>query len=261
MYSGELEVKENEEKSELLAAASLFGFSNLVEGCKDGVNWQSTPSYKETYRSLKMQDVQVQVEMAVNKRNTPEKKSCASVGTQTVVLLDKKTAQVPFVVSFSSLSQCENAPVDNLMILNPPPINTSDGESEVGQSTNHKQFSALSCETDTFSVSLAGGSGLQSSQEQGCSQQLPEYEDNIQVERREEGANCKVMEYGAVSPHQEQGQGKGQMLGGKNKERTHSICKAGIKNLAKMKQMMGTTEISIKVRNLGSNLSIFPMKF
>ncbi|XP_020560623.1 uncharacterized protein LOC101170325 isoform X3 [Oryzias latipes] len=195
-----------------------------------------------------MQDVQVQVEMAVNKRNAPEKKSCASVGTQTVVLLDKKTAQVPFVVSFSSLSQCENAPVDNLMILNPPPINTSDGESEVGQSTNHKQFSALSCETDTFSVSLAGGSGLQSSQEQGCSQQLPEYEDNIQVERREEGANCKVMEYGAVSPHQEQGQGKGQMLEGKNKERTHSICRAGIKNLAKMKQMMGTTEISIKVK-------------
>uniref|UniRef100_A0A3B3C968 Uncharacterized LOC112137528 n=1 Tax=Oryzias melastigma TaxID=30732 RepID=A0A3B3C968_ORYME len=234
MYSGELEVEGNEEKSELLAAASRFGFSNLVEGCKDGVRWQSTPSYRKTYRSMSMMDAQVQVEMAVNNRNSPEKKSCASVGTQTVVLFDKETSQVPFAVGFSALSHCENMPVDKLMCLTPCPTITSDGESDAGLSTNHKQSSALLCETDSFIESS------QRSQEEGCFQQS--LEDNFQgLERREEAASCKVTEY-------EDQVSKGQMLEEKNKEGRHSICKAGVKNLAKMKQMMDPTETSIKVK-------------
>ncbi|RVE75834.1 hypothetical protein OJAV_G00002860 [Oryzias javanicus] len=242
MYSGELEVKGNEEKSELLEAASQFGFSNLVEGCKDGVRWQSPPSYREACRSLTTQDAQVQVKMAVNSCNSPAKKTCVSVGTQTVVLFDKETSQLPFVVGFSALSQCENIPVDKLMCLTPCPTITSDGESDAGPSSNHKQSSALLCETDTF----IGSS--QRSREEGCSQQSPGYEGNFQVlERREEAASCKVTEYGGISLHQEQ-VSKGQMLEEKNKQGRHSICKAGVKNLAKMKQMMDPTEISIKVK-------------
>lgn len=92
LYSGELEVEGSTEYSDVLSAACRFGITNLAEGQKEvgtkaGERQKSCGSCRERNERIKMQDAQVQAELARGKATdcAVGKMSSVSTGTQTVI--------------------------------------------------------------------------------------------------------------------------------------------------------------------------------
>ncbi len=295
LYSGELEVKGSIEQDDVLSAARQFGIADLLEGQKDGGMKEGDPQRKsfgscreeeeesrERNESRKMQDAQVQSEMA-GRKDATEKRSCVSTGTQTVKA-GEKTVGPSFTHTHQTepLTQQPAAPVaqslDFSISLQPqnitlgkhvcstsfPPIPSmpsgalSDGESALDRSpdslTNPKSASALSSNVMTFPFPLDDNSDSQTPQGDGTSQQSSESVDSVEVL-----AQGGTLEDGKMADNRENTEqpshgNRDEMLGeekGNCTEKRHAHANIGTKSVAKMKQMqqvMETTQISIKVR-------------
>lgn len=92
LYSGELAVKGSTEHNDVLSAACRFGITNLAEGQKEvgtkaGEHQKSCVSCRGRNDRIKMQDAQVQAELAGGKATdcAVGKTSSVSTGTQTVI--------------------------------------------------------------------------------------------------------------------------------------------------------------------------------
>lgn len=92
LYSGELGVKGSTEHNDVLSAACGFGITNLAEGQKEvgtkaGEHQKSCGRCRETNERIKMQDAQVQAELARGKATdcAVGKTSSVSTGTQTAI--------------------------------------------------------------------------------------------------------------------------------------------------------------------------------
>lgn len=298
LYSGELEVKGSIEQNDVLTAARQFGITDLVEGQKDGktkeVELQEmrqslgrcseyyiyTEAVGERAESRKMQDAQVQAEMA-QRRDTDspvEKRSCVSTSTQTIkagekavgsslTLFDQTTPPSPEPApsvtqsfDFSTLLQPQNITLEKHfcstfpLIPRMPSRAPSDGESTSYQSSesiiNPTPTSQVSNNL-TSPVSLNDASNSQMPEEDGTYQQSSQFVDSIQVLAKERAGLQDGQTNDQMSENRDDGE---EMLGverGNSTEKRHANANIGMKNLAKMKQMqqmMETTHISIKVK-------------
>ncbi|XP_041838389.1 uncharacterized protein LOC121638037 [Melanotaenia boesemani] len=255
LYSGELEVKGDEEQNDVMAAAHQFGITGLVAGHQDGGRKKaalldrSIGSFRENgfqkvegrerCVKLKMQDAQIQVEMTEKRGNVClETKKSVSKGTQTVkigemsvgnsaFLSHQKELPVPETVfSVERLSaplQTENITLDKQFCLTPcPAIPSNDPSSPRSQEENISQQSPKSGDTMWMSTNESKEQEDESVDSGGHKEQLG------QVSRDEISGGEK----------------------GNSEERRHLHVKTGMKNLAKMLQMetMKTTQFSVKVK-------------
>lgn len=262
LYSGELEVKGGAEQNDVLSAARQFGITDLVEGQKDVGVKEGEPREKshgrcrERNESRKMQDAQIQAEMA-------GRRSLVSTGTQTVNAGEKTdgisfTGQTntPTQEPASSVAQCLDFSISfqpqdisldehlcstsySPLIPSMPCGAPSDGESALDRSsdsvTNPTSTSALS----SNKISLNDDSCSRTPQEDGTYQQQP-------PERQTDGkmADSRESSRGQLSREEMPGEEKGNPP-----EKRHA--NVGMKSLAKMKRMqqiMEAAQISIKVR-------------
>ncbi|XP_050922978.1 uncharacterized protein LOC108885748 [Lates calcarifer] len=302
LYSGQLEVKGSVEHDDVLAVARQFGIADLVEGQKDeGMNVaelqekrRSLGRFRENGRQAeesrwrdenrKMQDAQVQAEM-VGRRDTDspiEKRSCISIGTQTVKAGEKSVGS--FIIlsgqatPLSPESELKAQSLDFSVMLQPQSLTLdkqfcstscpgiysmdkgapSDGESPLNQSSgcviNPTSTPALFGETLTFPISLIDDSESPSREEGSGHQQSSESGDSLQAlaEERTELENGKRNGMTADDRGDTEQPSQADIDEMPGEESTKSTVRhVGTKNMAKMKemqQMMETTQISIRVK-------------
>ncbi|KAM7393676.1 hypothetical protein PAMP_020531 [Pampus punctatissimus] len=273
LYSGELEVKGSIEQNDVLAAAHQFGMVDLVEGQKEDKTektkevelqerWQSLGrcskycfDTEERDESRKMQDAQVQAQMA-GRRDTyspVEKRNCVSTGTQTV-----KAGEKPVGTSLTLCDQTkpptpEPAPSDvqssDLSLLLKPQNITLEKQFCSSDCITNPTPTSQVCSNLIVPVSLNDTSNSLTPAEEGAYQQSSQLVDSIQVFAKEragleDGQTNKDQmsekrDNGGVMPEEEKGN---------STEKRHAHANIGMKSLAKMKQMMETTQISIKVK-------------
>ncbi|XP_044202324.1 uncharacterized protein LOC122979161 isoform X1 [Thunnus albacares] len=292
LYSGELEVKGSVEQNDVLAAARQFGMADLVEGHKDlQERWQSlgrcskycihAEEVGQRAESRKMQDAQVQAEMA-QRRDTDssaEKRSCVSTGTQTVNAGEKAVGSsltlsnqtkpptpepAPSVVQnldFSILLQSQNITLEKHLCSTSSPLipRMLNGAPTDGESTSYQSSDSITNPTPisqvsnnlTFPVSLNDASNSPTPEEDSTYQQPSEFVDSIQVLAEE----LAGLEDGQTNDQMSEKRDEGEvMLGeekGKSTEKRCANANTGMKSLTNMKQlqqMMETTQISIKVK-------------
>ncbi|KAI3352770.1 hypothetical protein L3Q82_019354 [Scortum barcoo] len=299
LYSGELEVKGSTEQDDVLSAARQFGITDLLEGQKAAGLKEGEPQRKRfrSYReeeeerdsrerneSRKMQDAQVQAEMAVSRDTVSpvEKRSCVSTGTQTVKAGEKTEGcsfthscqtEPPTPEPASSVAQS----LDFSVSLQPqsitlerharsaslPPVPSmpsstpSHGESILDRSldslTNPKSASSLFINTVTFPLFPYDSSNSPTLQGNSTSsQQSSEYEDCAEILAKEgsleEGKMADSGENTKQPSHRDEmlGEEEGNFI-----EKRHAHANVRTKSMAKMRQMqqaMDTTQISIKVK-------------
>ncbi|XP_042341019.1 uncharacterized protein LOC121942023 [Plectropomus leopardus] len=294
LYSGELVVKGSIEQHEVLSAACLFGITYLVERQEDRAGKEKEPQKRsfgncrdneeagrEKNESRKMQDAQVQAEMAGRREtDSPDvKKKFVSIGTQTVKTGEKimdnyfthsgqtkhttpePASSVAQKLDFSISLQCQNFLLDK-PTNHCPSISSmlsgacSDGVSTLGQtfdSVTTPTTPALSSNVMTFPISFNNDSDSPTTQEDSNYQQSSEFGDSIQVsaeegtglENRKTAENSENTEWPSHSNRMEM---LGQERGNFTKKRYEH---EGIKSLVKMKQMqqmMETAQFSVKVK-------------
>lgn len=261
-------MKGSNEQNEVMAAAHQFGITGLVEGQNDSQE-KLVGRCRERSESRKMQDAQVQVNMAGrgDKNSTVKKKSCVSKGTQTaceksvghsVIHSGQNKLPNPDPTSqcldFSISLQPQNITFEQQFSFTTCPNISRDAEFAL---TNPTSTTALSSETGTLLNPLTDDS--QRAQEDTLYQESSESGVDTQVFAKgrrllEDGkTNSKTPdnEGNAEEPSQVNREG---ILRGDNyaeKRRAHTVGKS----VDKMKQSMETAQISIKVRQSGTILS------
>ncbi|XP_030595991.1 uncharacterized protein LOC115787426 [Archocentrus centrarchus] len=266
LYSGVLEVKGNKEKSEVLAAAHQFGITDLVQEWRDGVR-ESPGNCRERQGILKIQDADVEAEMAGKgeKNSAVRKKSCVSVGTQTITITETSVDSSAFLSSQTKPANPEPAssaaqgldvfialPYQN---ITPCPTISSDGESTFSRSsdsvTNPTSTSALPTDTATFPAFRNDSSSSETQED--CNQDSSESGDNIQwwaKERAvlEDGKTNSSTSENESNPEESRRLCRDEITRKEDStEKNHSRGNAGVKDITKMKEMQ-TTQISIKVK-------------
>lgn len=272
LYSGELEVKGGTEHNDVLSAAYRFGITNLAEGQKEvgtkaGEHQKSCGSCRERNERIKMQDAQVQAELARGRATdcVVGKMSSVSTGTQTVIAGERMLGsavhgsgqtkhpvrQPPFPVG-QSLDCFITVPPQSI----PPdkhldPIHSSlspsipEGEQGSGMSTSDLSSDIATNSTTTSAwfnnmmtcpTFLNHDSSSQVPQENGI--RLEDEQTNLKAADNRKNAkqpNCSNRD--EVQREEKRG----------STEKTHPCV--GRKSLARMKQQMfETAQISIKVR-------------
>ncbi|XP_029295909.1 BTB/POZ domain-containing protein 18-like isoform X3 [Cottoperca gobio] len=275
LYTGELEVKGSVEQDDVLSAARQFGIRHLVKGQEngqgEGEHQESSCREKEEGKeSRKMQDVQVQAEMA-GKRDPDspvERRSCESTSTQTVKA-DEKTLGGSFTHSAQtkhpSPVHASSGPLDkHCRSTACPHISSmhseaqSDGESTLDRpadSVAHTtSTSALSSNMMTFPTSLNDDSNSLTPQEDGAHMQCSKCGERLQVLAKEgtgledgktNGKTADDREHGAQPSHSNRDEMIREDKGNSTVKRHAHV---GSKSLAKMKQAMKTTQISVKLK-------------
>ncbi|KAK2815655.1 hypothetical protein Q5P01_026122 [Channa striata] len=293
LYSGEMEVNESIELNDVLAVARQLGISNLVKRQKDGENkeWEIQenmqgnsiyPQGSEREGKRKMQDVQVQVEMAA-KRDTvlqPKNITFVSSATQTATTGEKSVGSciswlskaptpqcVPFQnVEFSVMLEPQNNIHDQFCfpscpgIPNKPSGAKNNTHSSLDQSAcsviSPKSASSLSYKTmairsDERNVFMA--------QEDSTYQQFSECGNNIPALAKERtglqvGERSRCSADNRATTEQTRQASRDEVRGderGKFTEKSNAHGIVGKKNLARIKhmgQMIETTQISFKVK-------------
>lgn len=280
LYSGVLEVKGVVEKNDVLAAAHTFGIADLVEGqkyvqLKEGMLQGDCKSFgickengREWHENPKTRDAQVQVDVVGGR----EKRSCASVGTQTVSEKSVETSVICSGYTKPSTAEPESSGCQSLNLSfsleprsgtsdeprasTPRSATPSDKESTLTQSSNPALTTALSSDAVAFPV----GSDFSFAHEDSVYQELSESGDTVQVlvgERTEASDGTD----GEVSNNRGDAELPGQVTGDEDEtvgaetaettKETGERASVGLKNMAVMKrmqrQMVETTHISVKV--------------
>ncbi|XP_049428755.1 formin-J isoform X2 [Epinephelus fuscoguttatus] len=284
LYSGELAVEGSAEQNDVLSAARQFGITDLVEGQKDGVGKEgelqkrSFGSCRERTESRKMQDAQIQAEMAgMRERDFPtEKRRCVSIGTQTVTTVEKTVGGY-----FTSISlQSQNITLDKYISSTPPPPSSkpsgmcSDGETTLDHScdsvTSPTSSPSSSSNVKTLPIPPNDGSDSPTPQEDSANQRSSGSGDSLQVSAEDVTGleDGKSNGNGSENTEWPSHSNRDEMLGEERGILTERRCvHVGIKNLAKMKQrqqMMDNTQFSVKVklkrRTKGEEWEVVSMK-
>lgn len=269
LYSGVLEVKGSKERSDVLAAAHQFGITDLVQGQRDGVSRESPGNCRERQGILKTQDARVEAEVSGRgeKHSPVRKRSYASVGTQTVTVTESSVDGSAFLCGQTKAPNPEPASSGAPSIavphqnITPSPTIPSDGESTFGRSsgrvTNPTSTSALSTDTAPFPLFLNDSSP--SEMQEYCNGDSSESGDNIAWRAGERAAPEDGKTKGTTSENERNAEQPRQVCrdetnrkdGAAQKSRSHG--NAGVKDISKMKEMLETAQISIKVRR-----NVFP---
>lgn len=283
LYSGELEVNGSVEQNDVLAAARLFGMADLVGGQKDGKT--KDMEFQERWQSLrmcrKMQDAQVQAEMSGRKDTdfSREKRSCVSIGTQTVDAGEKAVGSsfslsnqtntsttepalsVAQNLDFSILVQPRNITLEQHLCSTSFPLipRMPSGAPSDGESTSYQSSDSLTNPTSTsqtssnltFPISLNDTSNSLMPEGDITYQQSSYFVDSIQVLAKEKAG----LENGQTNYQMTEKRVEGEVMPGEERgnstEKRRANANTGTKSLAKMKQMqqmMETAQISIKVK-------------
>lgn len=261
LYSGVLEVKGNNEKSDVLAAAHQFGITDLVRGQKGGgpkevqERRQSLGNCRERRGSLKIQETRVEAEVAgTGEENSPvRRKISVSVGTQTATI-PENSVDFGNPEPASSVAQSPDVCV-TVPHLTPRPAVASDAESTFGQTcdsvTNPTSTSSFSIDTVPFPTICNDSS---SSEAQGdCYQESSESGDSVRWLSREraglEDGKSNGTAAESVNAEQPRRVCRDEMNEKENSsEKSPAQCSAAVKDLTKMKEMMEDAQISIKVK-------------
>lgn len=288
LYSGEVEVKGGLEQNDVLSAARKFGITDLVEGQKDVGMKSGEPQEKrcsgcrERNESRKIQDAQVQAEMAERRATdcAVGKTNSVSTGTQTVKAGEKTvgsslscsgqtkppTRQPAFPVA-QSMDFSITLPPKNITLYKHfdstrlPPIPSvpsgapGDRESTFDRSsdsvTNPMTTSAWFNNVKTFPISLNDDSNTLIPQEDSSCQQCSEFGDRIGMGLEDEQTNAKTPDK-RENAEQPSYANRDEVLGeekGNSTEKKHAhVGRKSLATMKRMQQMIETTQISIKVR-------------
>ncbi|XP_013128461.1 uncharacterized protein LOC102082595 isoform X3 [Oreochromis niloticus] len=262
LYSGVLEVKGNNEKSDVLAAAHQFGITDLVRGQKGGGPKEvqerrpSLGNCRERWGSLKIQETHVEAEVAgTGEENSPvRKKICVSVGTQTVTIVEN-SVDFGNPEPASSVAQSPDVCV-TVPHLTPRPTVPSDGESTFGQTcdsvTNPTSTSSFSIDTVPFPTIRNDSSSSEAQDD--CYQESSESGDGVRWLARERAGLEDGKSNGTAAENERNAEQPRQVCRDEmnkkqnSSERSPSQCSTAVKDLTKMKEMMEDAQISIKVK-------------
>lgn len=273
LYSGEVEVKGHAEQNDVLSAARQFGIPDLVEGRRDVGREDGEPQKRSSEsctgrnKRRKMQDAQVQAEMAGRRAaGCPlGKMSSVSTGTQTVSD-GEKTAGISLSrlgqtdspdrrPNFSVTLQPQNITLEIPSISGGAP---SDKESSLDRSsdsvTSPTTTSALPNNVMAFPVPVS--EDCPAPPDLRSSQQSSACGDGSGTGLEDEQTSTKTADR-SLTADQPSYTNREEVL---VEQRGHSTCAHfGRKSLARMKemqQMTVTTQNSIKVRRRRSLLDI-----
>lgn len=280
LYSGEVEVKGSVEQNDVLSAACQFGITDLVRGQKELGMKEGEPqkkscwSCRERNESRKMQDAQVQAEMAGRRAiDCPVgKTSSISTGTQTVKA-GENTADSSLSYSgqtkqpaspgaqnldFSITLKPQNISLDKYFYstCSSPSPSMPSGAPSNGESTLDQSFDSVTNPTTTsaWPITVTFPVSLNDDlipQEDGSCQQSKQQKKAEQTKAKTAGKRENAEQPSYTNRDRALGVGKGT-----EKKFAHG----GRKSLAKMKRMrqtIETTQISIKVSRNGSFFFFF----